>query len=74
MKHLSEMVGLAKDRAIDDLHSLFITMPELDRFKIRNILVALTLPNNDLNTLDTFSTLGYWNGEEDTFFEEKKND
>lgn len=74
MKHLSEMVDLAKDRAIDDLHSLFLTMPELDRFKIRNILIALTLPKDDLNTLDTFSVLGYWNGEEDTFFEEKKND
>ncbi len=72
MNNISDMVSLAKDRAIDDLNGLFATMPELDRFKIHNILVALTLPNSDLNTLDTFSLLGYWNGEEDAFFEEKK--
>lgn len=69
MTQISEMVSLAKDRAIDDISSVIGNdLSELDRFKIRNTLIALTLPN-ELETLDTFSLLGYWNGEEDTFEE-----
>lgn len=69
----NDMVSWAKDRACDDIQEAmrgYASLPVMDKLKLRRIFAALSLPDNEWETLSLLRDLGYWNGNDDTFWEE----